>query len=355
MNQTYFLGANTKAGFYSLYSGFPSQKGDLLHIIKGGPGTGKSSFMRTLGKAAEKQGYDVEYVLCSGDPDSLDGVYIPGLHTAWVDGTAPHVIEPYGFRIDSDYVNLGVFCNHQFSDADKDYVNQILHSYKALYDRAYGYISAAAALRDAALPHLFDADERAVVCKRVDRVLDRSLGKGNGKNGHTEQRFLSAVSCLGKYKLNEEISKLCKLIYRIDNGFGGAHTALEHAANSAVQRGAQVICCPSPVDPARLEAVLLPESGLAFTDGSFETDGARHIRIDALISPEKQQALRPELRGAHKLADAAMDLAYEKLRQAKALHDEMEEVYKAHMDFPALTEYTGEETEKLLNSSGSCG
>ena len=36
---------------------------------------------------------DVEYVLGSGDPDSVDGVYIPAWHTGYVDGTAPHVIE----------------------------------------------------------------------------------------------------------------------------------------------------------------------------------------------------------------------------------------------------------------------
>lgn len=348
MNQTYFLGANTKDGFYSLYSGFPSRKGDFLHIIKGGPGTGKSSFMRALGKAAEKQGYAVEYVLCSGDPDSLDGVYIPHLHAAWVDGTAPHVIEPFGFMVDSDYVNLGQFCSKPFSEDDKNYVNQILHGYKALYARAYAYLASAASLRQASLPQLFGKEEKSSIFRRIDSILDRILGHGNGKPGYREQRFLSAVSCLGEYRLNEELSKLCKLIYHLDNGFGGAAITLEHAAGGAVRRGARVICCPSPLEPERLEAVLLPESGLAFTDSSFEVEGARHMRIDTLIPLEKQQALRRELRSAHKLMDGAMALAYEKLRQAKAQHDELEEVYKAHMDFAALSEYTEKEIEKLL-------
>ena len=52
MEQTYFLGANSKDGFYSLYGGFPADKNAFLHIIKGGPGTGKSGFMRALGDAA---------------------------------------------------------------------------------------------------------------------------------------------------------------------------------------------------------------------------------------------------------------------------------------------------------------
>ena len=48
MNRTYFLGANSKNGFYSLYDELFAGE-YRLHIIKGGPGTGKSSFMRKIG------------------------------------------------------------------------------------------------------------------------------------------------------------------------------------------------------------------------------------------------------------------------------------------------------------------
>ena len=69
MKQTCFLGGNSCRGFVSLYDGFPPEEGAFLHIIKGGPGTGKSSFMRAVGAAAEERGLDVHDVLCSGDPD----------------------------------------------------------------------------------------------------------------------------------------------------------------------------------------------------------------------------------------------------------------------------------------------
>ena len=348
MNETYFLGANTKDGFYSLYSGFPANKTDFLHIIKGGPGTGKSGFMRKIGKAAEAKGYDVEYVVCSGDPDSLDGVYIPALHIAWVDGTAPHVIEPVGFHADADYMNLGKFCRVPFSEADKANVYAINKRYKALYTRAYGYIAAAASLRRASLPDLFGEDEKATVYKRIDGILDRTIGRAKAGGGKSSRRFLSAVSCLGEYRLEMEIEKLCKLIYQFDNGYGGAGIALEHAAQGAMDRGADVILCPSPVDPSVLEAVLLPQSGVAFVDDSWELEDARHIRLDAIIPSPTQQALRSELRESAKLSGRIMALAYEKLKEAKKLHDELEAVYKPHMDFPALTRFTDTEIKKLL-------
>ena len=149
MKQTCFLGGNSCRGFVSLYDGFPPEEGAFLHIIKGGPGTGKSSFMRSVGAAAEARGLDVHYVLCSGDPDSLDGVFIPALHQAWVDGTAPHVVEPRHFGVDSDYVNLGRFVKLPMGEKDREEVLRLTAEYRALYAEAYEKLRQAKALHDA--------------------------------------------------------------------------------------------------------------------------------------------------------------------------------------------------------------
>ena len=148
MNQTYFLGGNTCRGFFSLYGGFPPEEGAFLHVIKGGPGTGKSGFMRAVARAAEAHGLDVHYVLCSGDPDSLDGVYIPALHQAWVDGTAPHAAEPRHFGADSDYVNLSAFVRLPLTEKDQDEILRITAAYRALYSDAYEKLRQAKALHD---------------------------------------------------------------------------------------------------------------------------------------------------------------------------------------------------------------
>ena len=87
----FYLGANSPGGFYSLYDELlRPEEARSIYILKGGPGCGKSSLMRRVGAAMEEHGLDVEYIVCSGDPDSLDAVVIPALATAIVDGTAPH-------------------------------------------------------------------------------------------------------------------------------------------------------------------------------------------------------------------------------------------------------------------------
>ena len=148
MIQQYFLGANCGKGFVSLYEGFPPSDRAFLHIIKGGPGGGKSGFMRAIAEAARERGLDVQQVLCSGDPDSLDGLYIPALGQAWVDGTAPHVEEPRSFGADSDYVNLGSFCRLPMTEHDADRAKALKEEYQALYVQAYALLEKAKALHD---------------------------------------------------------------------------------------------------------------------------------------------------------------------------------------------------------------
>ncbi len=93
----YFLGANSNEGFYSLYSGLTDPgRGEQLRMIKAGPGGGKSGFLRRIGEAMEQGGARVEYIHCSGDPDSLDGIRMPDFGIAYVDGTAPHAAATQG-------------------------------------------------------------------------------------------------------------------------------------------------------------------------------------------------------------------------------------------------------------------
>ena len=106
----FFVGANSGEGFQNLFG----ELMDLEHtydfmVLKGGPGVGKNTFMREIGRTMEQAGAKVEYLWCSGDPDSLDGVVLPELKCAIADGTSPHVIEPkYPAAVDR-YVDLGRF------------------------------------------------------------------------------------------------------------------------------------------------------------------------------------------------------------------------------------------------------
>ena len=110
----YFLASNSCDGFISYFDTcFDPKDGWKSYIIKGGPGTGKSSFMKKIAKRAEEEGYSVHRCPCSSAPDSLDAVVIPKLKVSVLDGTAPHVIDPKYPGAVENILNFGDFWNKE--------------------------------------------------------------------------------------------------------------------------------------------------------------------------------------------------------------------------------------------------
>ena len=89
-----FPGGNTPQGFFSYYDQVIAADAVRIFLLKGGPGTGKSTFMKRISQAMTERGFAVEHHHCSSDPDSLDGLVIPALDIALIDGTAPHIVDP---------------------------------------------------------------------------------------------------------------------------------------------------------------------------------------------------------------------------------------------------------------------
>ena len=142
----YFAASNSCRGFCNYYGElFTEQNTDRLYIIKGGPGTGKSYFMKVVARQARLRGYRVTEYACSSDPASLDGVRLvregcPSV--GLLDGTAPHVREPVLPGVKEEMVNLGAFWNHRMLAEKEDSIRRLACGKSAAYDRAYAYLAA---------------------------------------------------------------------------------------------------------------------------------------------------------------------------------------------------------------------
>lgn len=348
MSVQFFLGANSGDGFYSLYDNFACSSGDRLYLIKGGPGCGKSTFMKALAARAEERGYSVEYILCSGDPDSLDGVYIPELKLGFADATAPHVLEPRLFAGDSCYVNLGQFCSWQSGGLTAEYSA----SYKQMYKAAYAFLSAAKSLRKIHVSEIINVDLSELVQNRADSAMRRELGakRSYAGRGRITKRFISGISCMGAVCLNDTVKKLCKRIYIVDDRLGLADVYLKRIADGAKQRGVDAIACPSPLCPDELEAVLLPEHSLGFVSAeAMQLEKPwRHVRLDALVPRETSAAHRAEVKQRERLYNALLEGGIGYLARAKKYHDLLEAEYRPLIDFAALSEFTEKEAARLI-------
>ena len=113
--ERYFLGSNTHSGFAGFYDEVTDNI-NRVYLLKGGAGTGKSSLMKKVLKRGVELGYCCESWHCSGDPNSLDGVYIKDIDVAVIDATSPHAVEPKMPAVKDDIVNL-----LEYVDKDKLY------------------------------------------------------------------------------------------------------------------------------------------------------------------------------------------------------------------------------------------
>ncbi len=349
ISRQFFLGANTGAGFVSLYPEFTDpDRGAFFWYIKGGPGNGKSTLMRRAAECAESAGLTVETVLCSGDPDSLDGIYIPEKKLGYVDATSPHVQEPAVPGASGKYLDLSAFYRPIPPETAAE-LAAFFPAYRREYVRAYDMLHAAMLVSPGSMPDIITEEVKARVRERGRALAEKAVQRSD--IGGETRRFLSAYTCRGAVLLSETAASFGR-VYTLDNELGLADEFLQTVLERARSLGASRIVCPDPVDPNKLAALLLPEEGLSLVavSGDFRFDGkaARHFRLDA--AAELSEAQRKEIRRAAALRRSLTTEACAALCRAKELHDALEAKYRPFVDFRALTRFEQKHLEKAFSA-----
>jgi len=343
-NVQYFLGANSSRGFYSLYDQLiPLEEAKSVYILKGGAGCGKSTLMKRVAQAAEDAGLPVERILCSGDPGSLDGLVLPTLMTALVDGTAPHVVEPKYPGVVEHYINLEACYDSAALSPLRQKIMDCMTDYKACYHRAYRCLGAAAQVEQDIRATLLTPALEEKMQKRAAGILKREVRrKKDVVPGVVTQRFLGAITHSGLRTLFSTAQAQCSRIYELADSYGLAHPMLTYLLTGITAAGCDVVACPSPMFPDRLEHLIVPQLGLAFLSTSsaapFPGHPYRRIRLDAMAGADALRSSRPRLRFAKKVSVSLVDEAVSSLAQAKAMHDELEALYNPHVDFDRVND-----------------
>ena len=350
----YFLGANSPSGFYSLYSELiRPEDARAIYILKGGPGCGKSTLMRQVGQSMEEAGLACEYILCSGDPDSLDALILPEQKVALVDGTAPHVVEPKYPGVVERYVNLGLGYDTQALAQERENIQRTMLGYKDCYKRAYRCLKAAGEVYPDLRATLLTDSLKEKLAKRARGILARELRRKKGAEpGQVKQRFLGAVTHKGSMCLFDTAMVQCPRIYELVDHYGLAHELLLHLLAGATAGGYNVVACPDPMEPDRLAHLLVPEMGLAFLTSTpqlpFPGTPYRRIRLNAAADQEILRRNRPRLHFTQKVSRALLEEGIESLSQAKAIHDQLEAFYNPHVDFALVEEMARSITQEIL-------
>ncbi|MBR7071350.1 MAG: hypothetical protein IKI29_04220 [Clostridia bacterium] len=353
--QQYFLAANSCRGFYSAFEeNYSVTDGWRVTLVKGGPGTGKSSFMRHLAAHGIERGEETVLGACSSDPQSLDAVIFPRQKKMILDATAPHTVEPRCVGVCENLVDLGAFWSqdklfrHRAEILTEAAENQLYHK------TASRYLAAAGQFLSDRRKIVSSAMEDGKIAAYANRLAKQYLPPLRGVSvGREWGRFLTGVTPKWIVSYPRTVTEHFEQVIVIADPVGCVSgEIMARLREKALSSGYEIITVSSPFFPdQQIDHLLIPSLSLAFvTESDFLHFGTEARRIHdrrflraAALHPHRQRLIADK-----RLSRDLLQGCCENLALAKQSHDRLESHYIAAMDFAKLTEFAEDFAAKFF-------
>lgn len=327
----YFAAANSADGFLNYFPEvFGPHRCRRLFVIRGGPGTGKSSLMRHVGAAAEEKGRAVTYYHCSSDADSLDGVFLENDGIGLIDGTSPHPWEPTFPGAFETSVDLGRFWRADLLADQRGRIEELVREKKQGYARAYRYLSAYGILRRTADEALLPALDGEKLRRAAERTLTRYAARSTGVATETVG-LCDSFGMGGRVRL-DTYEAVGTWRVSVRDAFGMGHLFLKELLALCRRRGVSVRLSRDPLLPERIDALELTETGVTFSLLETEEDG-QTVNMQRFLCARTLRETRGLRRESEDLGRRLLSLAAAELEQVRVHHFSLESIYGAAMDF----------------------
>ncbi len=354
-----YPGGNTSQGFYSFYENVLSGL-DRVFILKGGPGTGKSSMVRKIGEKYLAKGFDITYLHCSSDNNSLDGVIIDN-KIAIVDGTAPHVIDPKLPGIVDEIINLGECWDRDKLIPYKNEISEMRSQITLHYKKAYDFFHQAKIVHDD-WEQIYLSEMDFVKADEVTENLINLIVGSKKDDGPAKRSdmFFGAITPNGSVNFYHELTEDIGMRFFVKGRPGtGKSTMMKKIANAALNAGFDTEVYHCAFDPQSVDMVIIPKLDVVILDGTaphvFNPLRPMDILVDmyALCLPmDIDKRRRDEIDAVAKKYDELFKQGLPHIKEAKKLHIEIEKYYIEAMDYTKVEErqrYIEEEIDKYLS------
>ncbi|BCV25571.1 PRK06851 family protein [Gelria sp. Kuro-4] len=351
-----FPGCNTSKGFYSFYDYIIPPDATRVLIIKGGPGVGKSTFMRHIAEAMVERGFNAEYHCCSSDNGSLDGVVFPQIGVALIDGTAPHIMDPRNPGAVDEIIHLGDFWDEARIRAHKKEIIAANREVGRRFTRAYRFLKAAQIIYEDWEDANIEGMNFGLANQKADAVLheildEKPVAASVGRDRHL---FARAITPDGMVDYLDTIIGPCEKKYVIAGKPGtGKSVLLEKVARAVLERGYYVEMYHCPLNPSKVEHVVIPQLSVALTksiEPHLYSAGPEDVivNLDECLDPAVETKYEALVAENEEMFFSLFNRAIAFIGEAKAIHDKMETYYAPYMDFKAVAKLRQRTLERVL-------
>ncbi len=325
--ERFFLGSNTPQGYVGFYNE-RFEEAQKIWILKGGPGTGKSTLMKKIASEAIERGEDYELWMCSGDPKSLDGIFLKERKTMVVDGTNPHPAEPVVPVLKENIVNLLECVDDKKLEKYKNEILQNCNEKKVYYHSAYHQLLASQEL----LKSKREEFEKKVSKEKLLQ-LAKSLANHIQNYESKKIQFSRALTADGFVEYKDQFKE------RVIVGLKCEDVEIAHAFFDILKSQLSGYSAfQDTMQPNCTLALTVGKFGIVVCDGCFVPN-----EIIDLNSSLKEE-IRYDFFEEKKLSDRLVALAIKNLFEARESHFKTEKFFVEAMNFEMLNE----KSEKLL-------
>lgn len=354
-----FFGCNSADGFHSYFDFLHELDDARISIVKGGPGTGKSNFIREIGDTMLEHGFNIEYQHCSLDPESFDAVVVPDIRVVVVAATGHHVFDPQAPGAIDEILNLGIYWNE---DGIRPHCKQIMDINVAsgrTFHKAYRYLKAARLILDNVETLCAEAVSKPKINQVVVKIADSLFADcGVAETlAHERNLFVSSITPFGTVSHVDTLINPGTTILGLVGEYGsGRSEVIRRIAELARLKGVQVEVCHNPLDLERLEHLFLPKLNVLLTTEplKFLEQNPWLFDLNECLAPWFQEYAQEVSEEKEKFQEL-IDDAIKTLRTAKKTHEKLEQYYIPNMDFVGVDNYRQNTVEKILRHAERFG
>ena len=228
-----FASSHTSQGFYTFIPELIKGLG-RVYILKGAPGTGKSTFIRLVGETMSEQGLEVEFWISALDAITPDGVYLPQLDIAIINGSLPESIDPRYPGVKEQLINLGEYWEPAKIEAHRVEIIDMVDQMEISQQQVYKLLKEAGRVKE----EIRQINAQNLNMEKLGLVIQQLAAEILESRPGEKHYFAGALTIDGLVDYIHELSNACQKRYIFQGPAGsGKSMVIGELARQARERG----------------------------------------------------------------------------------------------------------------------